>query len=137
MINSFDGHYRFLSNFYLTTIKYQGVEYISTEHAYQAAKATNASDKLYVATAPTCGQAKRRGQEIPMREDWDFIKDQVMYDVCKLKFEKTAMKELLLSTGDMSLVEGNTWGDTYWGVCKGVGLNKLGKTLMRIRSELK
>ena len=42
----------------------------------------------------------------------------------------------LLTTGDAKIVEGNTWGDTFWGVCGGVGENHLGKVLMRIRAEL-
>lgn len=33
--------------------------------------------------------------------------------------------------------EGNTWDDTYWGVCKGVGTNYLGKLLMIVRNDLK
>jgi predicted NAD-dependent protein-ADP-ribosyltransferase YbiA (DUF1768 family) len=34
-------------------------------------------------------------------------------------------------------VEGNSWGDTYWGVCKGKGQNKLGHILMQVRSTFK
>ena len=48
-----------------------------------------------------------------------------------------SLKKRLLETGDEELIEGNTWNDTYWGVCKGVGLNKLGEILMRVREELK
>jgi len=43
----------------------------------------------------------------------------------------------LLATGDVELIEGNTWHDTEWGVCNGIGKNKLGKILMRIREILK
>ena len=35
--------------------------------------------------------------------------------------------EMLLQTGDEELVEGNKWGDRFWGVCKGKGENHLGK----------
>ena len=41
-----------------------------------------------------------------------------------------------MATGDAELVEGNTWNDTYWGVCNGVGHNHLGKILMQVRQEL-
>lgn len=34
------------------------------------------------------------------------------------------------------IVEENTWGDTYWGVCNGVGKNHLGKILMKVRDEV-
>lgn len=43
----------------------------------------------------------------------------------------------LLATGTRYLEETNTWGDTYWGVCEGKGLNMLGKTLMQVRDELR
>ncbi len=46
------------------------------------------------------------------------------------------LREKLLATGDRKLVEGNTWGDTFWGVCRGNGKNHLGKILMKIRAEL-
>lgn len=50
--------------------------------------------------------------------------------------ENEDLKIKLLQTGLEPIVESNTWGDTYWGKCKGVGQNKLGQTLMRIRNEL-
>ena len=46
------------------------------------------------------------------------------------------LKEKLLSSGSVHLIEGNDWNDREWGVCNGEGKNKLGKILMRIRGEL-
>ena len=43
---------------------------------------------------------------------------------------------LLLATGDAKIVEGNTWGDVFWGVCNGVGENHLGEILMKVRQDL-
>ena len=43
----------------------------------------------------------------------------------------------LIATGDAELVEGNTWGDRYWGVVDGVGENRLGELLMDRRAELR
>lgn len=61
-----------------------------------------------------------------------------MYDICRAKFEQNAdLRCKLLTTGDAMLVEGNTWGDTVWGVCQGKGENRLGKILMRVRKELR
>jgi len=86
----------------------------------------------------TAGQSKRAGRKLSLRHDWDEVKDQVMYEVCMSKFTKHPdLKEKLLSTGDAYLEETNHWGDTYWGVCEGVGTNKLGQTLMKIRKEIK
>ena len=48
-----------------------------------------------------------------------------------------ALTELLLSTEDSSLVEGNDWNDKFWGVCQGKGLNHLGRILMKVRKEVK
>jgi len=44
----------------------------------------------------------------------------------------------LLGTGQMPLVEGNNWGDMFWGVDvkSGKGENHLGRILMKIREEL-
>jgi len=58
----------------------------------------------------------------------------VMMEVTLLKFiNNPVLRQQLLDTGDQRLVEGNKWGDIYWGVCKGCGRNQLGKTLMRAR----
>lgn len=61
-----------------------------------------------------------------------------MTEVVEAKFTYNPnLKQMLLDTGDAELVEGNTWNDKYWGVCKGVGQNKLGKILMMLREEFK
>jgi predicted NAD-dependent protein-ADP-ribosyltransferase YbiA (DUF1768 family) len=46
------------------------------------------------------------------------------------------LRELLIATGDEEIREGNTWGDTYWGICHGIGFNHLGEIIMKIRTEL-
>lgn len=72
-----------------------------------------------------------------MRSDWEEVKDKVMYEIVLAKFTQNPdLKEKLLATGDEYLEEGNTWGDTIWGTVDGVGENRLGKILMRVRDEL-
>ena len=136
MIDIFDGKFGFLSNFYEVPILYNGILYNSTEAAFQAAKCkTDEERRKFIGLRP--GEAKRLGRRVELRDDWEEIKDQVMYDVCKQKFtENEDLKIKLLQTGLEPIIEGNTWGDTYWGKCKGIGQNKLGQTLMRIRNEL-
>jgi ribA/ribD-fused uncharacterized protein len=134
-ITRFDGEYRFLSNFYPSPIVILGFDYPTVEHAYQSWKAKNLADWKYVALSETPAVAKRRGREIDCREDWDRIKLEVMEYCLQKKFEDPAMLEMLVSTFPMDLVEGNWWGDTFWGVCNGKGENHLGKLLMRIRLE--
>lgn len=139
MIDSFRGEYRFLSNFYSVQITYQGMHFPSTEHAYQAMKCELMEDRIRISKLATEGKVKWAGNDpdLVMRSCWNEIKDQVMYDVCWLKFQQPELRQKLLDTGDATLIEGNTWGDTYWGVCNGVGQNKLGRILMRIRNEIR
>lgn len=54
----------------------------------------------------------------------------------RVKFRNPELRDKLVATGDAEIVEGNWWGDKFWGVCRGVGENHLGKILMRIRTEL-
>jgi len=135
-INGFDGPYSFLSNFHLCMVTYGGFTYASVEHAYQAAKARNFEDHDYVAAAIKPKEAKRRGREIPLRDDWEKIKLDVMYELLKAKFSEPELRAKLLATQDAELVENNWWGDRYWGECRGVGENHLGKLLMKVRDGI-
>lgn len=82
-------------------------------------------------------QAKLAGRNCELRKDWEDIKEQTMYEIVSAKFTQNKnLAKLLLDTGDAYLEEGNWWQDTTWGVCNGVGENKLGKILMRVREEL-
>lgn len=138
-ILEFNGPTRWLSNFWEGQLTWGGKTYPSAEHAYQAAKATSEAEHELIRNSATCGQAKRNGARCSLRPDWEEIKDQVMYEVCKAKFtQHPVLGEALLATGSRELREGNAWGDVYWGVNlnTGEGRNQLGKTLMRIREEL-
>ena len=137
MINRFDGKYFFLSNFSPSPFRVDYVLFPTMEHYFQANKADNQNDYLHIAYAPTPGEAKRLGRKIQLRSDWEEIKDEVMLTGLRKKFANPELRNLLLATGDEELIEGNYWGDTYWGVCNGVGQNKLGKLLMQVREEIK
>ncbi len=139
MIDKFDGEYSFLSNFYYSPITpfKDNIEYPTVEHAFQACKTTDISIRKTIAHQPTPGKAKRIGRHVVLRDDWKDIKDQVMYDALKAKFRNPVLRRKLIATGEEELIEGNWWGDTYWGVCNGIGENHLGKLLMRIREEIK
>ncbi len=136
-ISKFDGDFRFLSNFHPCKVEMDGVEYSSTEHAYQAAKTLVPEERDKIKNAPSATHAKRAGKNIEVRPDWNEVKLSVMEDLLRKKFAIQELKELLLSTKDAELAEGNWWGDTFWGICKGKGENHLGKLLMKIRDELK
>lgn len=137
-IDRFVAKYQFLSNFYYAPVKYQGDTYKSAEHAYQAHKCKYDSDRLRVRDAPTAFGAKRLGRIHTMREDWDTLKLNVMQEIVFAKFvQNPELRNKLLKTGDLEIIEGNTWGDVYWGVCAGKGENHLGKILMEVRRRLR
>lgn len=138
MIASFRGAHGFLSNFALLDppIRYEGIVYTSTEAAFQAAKTLDLDERKVIAKLSP-GQSKKMGSLVKLRPDWEAVKLQVMYDVNWQKYCDLKFAAKLLATAGHELVEGNDWGDTYWGVCRGiVGDNHLGKILMRIRDEL-
>lgn len=136
-IDSFKGEFHFLSNFYPLEFYYIGNQmFLSAEHAYQSQKARFPRDAQLIAQAATPAMAKRMGQQVLLRKDWEFTKLALMLQIVRRKFDHPVMATLLKDTGDAELIEGNTWGDTYWGVCNGKGQNQLGKILMLVRDEL-
>ena len=137
MINRFDGEYRFLSNFHSHEIFYRGKLYATNEHAYQAMKTLKTSEREMIRNASTPGKAKRLARKIVLRPDWDNEKITVMLVINAIKYQDPELRAKLLATGDEELVEGNHWGDTFWGVCDGVGQNYLGRILMFIRDEIR
>jgi ribA/ribD-fused uncharacterized protein len=137
-IDRFHGEYSFLSNFYASEIEYKNRTYATVEHAYQAAKATTARDRSKIASAKTPGQAKRLGQKVRMRLDWDGVKREIMTELVRIKFTTNPyLQEKLLATESAHLEEGNTWGDVIWGTVNGIGKNWLGEILMLVRHELR
>lgn len=137
-INGFhDGKHDFLSNFYDAPVRYNGILYPTREHAYQAQKSGNNRVQQIFAKLDTPQEAKTLGRAIRVREDWDTIKDLVMFNIvyaCFTQNPELALK--LVETGNRELIEDNHWNDTYWGVCNGEGQNKLGKILMQVRDRL-
>lgn len=136
MINEFKGEYRFLSNFYPAVVVLDDHEYPSVEHAYQAAKTFAANWRAKIRSAQSAGEAKKLGNQIPRElflSNWDAIRVEVMSDLLIQKFYDPTLRANLLATGDVELIEGNTWGDKFWGVCRGEGTNKLGQLLMVVR----
>lgn len=138
-ITRFSDAYRFLSNFYPCLIyATDGVIYPSVEHAFQAHKTLVLSDREQIARLPTPKAAKDRGRTVALREDWEHVKVTIMAALLRIKFADPELRRKLLETGDALLVEGNSWGDNFWGVHKGSrdGKNYLGRLLMLIRDDL-
>lgn len=137
MIDNFSGKTMWLSNFFLAPVVAFGLIYPANEHAYHAAKCVDFADRAKFQLV-TAADSKRLSKNIEIRSDWHDIKFNVMLVLTRFKFRAHAtLAKRLLDTGDQLLVEGNTWGDTYWGVCNGIGENNLGKILMQVREELR
>ena len=137
-ILGFHGDHKFMSNFEPAHVRLGDYEwYPTTEHAYQAAKTMDWDERRAIKFAKTPGIAKRLGQKVTKRADWEQVKEQVMRDLLIQKFKLPHYRDQLLATGDAYLEETNTWNDVYWGVCKGQGKNRLGYILMEIREALK
>lgn len=137
MIKAFRDDYFFLSNFYVCPVQIGGFTYRNAEAAFQAQK-TEVPGIRREFTRLSPSNAKAKGKRVKLRSDWEEVKESAMYEVVKAKFEQNPdLRELLLRTGDESLEEGNTWGDSEWGTVNGKGENKLGKILMQVRDELR
>lgn len=136
-IESFQGEYQFLSNFWPAEVELDGQRYPTVEHAYQAAKTLHSGQRRTIQTAPRPGIAKSMGKRVHLREDWNSdTKLAVMGDLLRQKFSSEPLRTKLQETGEEEIREGNDWGDTFWGVFKGRGENNLGKMLMFIRADL-
>lgn len=136
-INDFHDKYYWLSNFYKSIVCLDGVGYHTVEHAFQAAKTDDPELRQQIRSAATPGKAKKLGRSIPkhkFRSDWEEVKVLVMYYLLRQKFSGVELCRLQ-ALKDYHLVEGNTWGDKFWGVCDGEGHNVLGKLLMLIRDS--
>lgn len=140
MITSFRNSYYFLSNFFLTKVHIDGMTFPSSEHAYMSYKSDDQNWKSQCMDPHiTPSEIKKRSLLIPMNsKEWDGRKKFVMKRVLKAKFQDPTLAQWLLDTGNRELIEGNTWGDKYWGVDihTGEGQNVLGKLLMEVRAEL-
>lgn len=136
-IERFRGHYAFLSNFYPALVTHRATLFVTAEHAYQAAKAATAAQREAIRKAHGPAEAKRLGKKLDS-PGWHEHKLQVMHEVLESKFSLNPdLRRKLLATGDSELIEGNTWGDTFWGVCDGIGENFLGVLLMQVRADIR
>ena len=137
-IDHFRGEYAFLSNFWEVPVTYKGLTYGSNEAAFQAQKCMTEEEKQPF-TEMRPAKSKKAGRQVQLCPDWEDVKVGIMEEIVRAKFTQNEdLKELLLATGELVLEEGNTWGDTFWGVDAKTreGRNHLGRILMRVRKEL-
>ena len=127
------------SNFAAYPVTMEGVMWPTSEHRFQAQKIHDETHREAIRTTQSPMDAAKMGRDRTkrLREDWENIKDDVMYRVVLAKFSQhPGIRSELLSTGDASLVE-HTKNDSYWGDGgDGSGRNMLGQILMRVREEI-
>lgn len=129
--------YRFLSNFHPCSISYEGIEYPSVEHAFQAAKSLDMEERRKVAACKSPTLAKRAGRKVALRDGWHVIKLGILEELLRLKFKDPALAAQLQGTGDAELVENDFWknrGKKATAPVVDVG-GVMGSLLMKIRGE--
>ena len=128
------------SNFAAFPVRLKGVEWPTTEHYFQAQKfaGTPHEEEVRGAGTPTIAARIGRDRSRPLRPDWEAVKDDVMREAVRAKFQQhPSLRSLLLSTGHAYLIE-HTRNDAYWGDGgDGTGKNMLGRILMEVREDLR
>jgi N-glycosidase YbiA len=127
-----------LSNFAPFGFECDGVYWPTVEHFFQAQKFLDPEhrERIRRASSPRDARALGQNRAIPLRADWEAIREDVMYQALRLKFRRLELKALLLGTMDRSLVEASPF-DHFWGAGQdGSGQNRLGHLLERLRHEL-
>lgn len=149
-ITDWNKEYSFLRNDYEVYSTYEGAEYPSVEHAYQASKSEDDDIRGDIAGV-TVREARKIGKTIQLTPGWEAKKLHIMEFLLRQKFldnfvgmeaqagakdEHCDIGQRLLKTGD-SLLEMHTKSDQFWGVSPDGGENHMGKILMKIREELR
>lgn len=129
-------------NFSSFQVKWHGVTWPTSEHAYQASRFKNTAVDLYekIKIASSAHQAFEiaMANKYRQQKNWDDIKESVMMDICRHKLSQHEyIKKKLLQTADALIVEDSPT-DSFWGWGSDRrGRNNLGKIWMKLRDELK
>lgn len=127
-----------LSNFAPFGFETEGAYWPTVEHYFQAQKFLHNAYRERIRKALTPRDARGLGQsrEIPIRPDWDEVREDVMFHALRMKFKRPELRGLLISTGSRPLIEASPF-DYFWGTGQdGSGLNRLGCLLQQLRAEL-
>lgn len=132
--------YGCFSNFSHYGFELDGKWWMTSEHYFQAQKfcGTEYEEIIRLLDNPMKAAEMGRNRSLPLREDWEQVKDDVMRKAVYAKFsQNNELKDILLKTGSEDIIE-NTSNDYYWGCgTNGSGSNMLGIILMEIRDKLK
>lgn len=131
--------YGCFSNFAHYNFELDGKKWMTSEHYFQAQKfyGTEYEEIIRLLDNPMKAAEMGRNRDLPLREDWEQIKDNIMRKAVCAKFTQNIdIKDILISTGRETIIE-KTTNDYYWGCGKdGSGKNMLGIILMEVREKL-
>jgi type I restriction enzyme S subunit len=123
-----------------------GVRIRTSEALYQACRFPHLPDiqrQIIDERSPMTAKMRIKPLKKRSRQDWDSVRVKIMRWCLRVKLAQNwrAFGELLLSTGDLPIVE-QSRKDDFWGakVSKDgslVGMNVLGRLLMELREQLK
>ena len=158
VIAEFRDEYACFSNFGLGEVRWRhpdmqgAVIWARREHAFQAAKTAQLREIREIWETGNPGDAKRLGRQVTRRDDWEQVKKLYMHQIVLAYFQQHEVERaVLLRSAPRLLIEGNGWGDDYWGAvpimrCKQrnakhwtadlAGHNYLGRILMSVRDLL-
>jgi len=131
-------HYMF-SNFSAFRVIWRGRDWMTSEHAYQAAKFLEPEMQDLIAGATSAHDAKKLGRKHDdlKRSDWPEVKLSIMEEILRAKLaQHPFIKERLLETIGKDMIEDSP-KDSFWG--RGPdhhGENHLGQLWMKLRNEL-
>ena len=134
----FRDEYYFLSNMYPCKIQItfppskEIYTFKCVESAFQACKCI---ERIHEFANLDGYKAKRLGRKVTLRSDWEQVKLRIMKNLVRVKFLQHPDLRQKLKEVSGPIVEENTWGDKYWGVCNGIGSNHLGEILMEVRDS--
>ncbi len=139
-----DKPYGAFSNLFPSPIAFEGRDFPTAEHAYQAGKARNVTVREWILGAPTPSLVAMAAHGLytwDIVPNWSQIKFDRMRAVLRAKFtQHEDLRQLLLSTGEACIVEAGRVANGVnrtWGKVNGNGLNMLGVLLMEVRAELR
>ncbi|MDE6760716.1 MAG: NADAR family protein [Lachnospiraceae bacterium] len=128
--------YGCFSNFSHYGFELDGKWWMTSEHYFQAQKfcGTEYEEIIRLLDNPMKVAEMGRNRDLPLREDWEQVKDDIMRSAVYAKFtQNKEIRNILVSTGKKIIIE-KTTNDYYWGCGKdGSGKNMLGIILMEVR----
>lgn len=127
-----------LSNFAPYGFEAEGAYWPTVEHYFQAQKFSDPDYRERIRRTSTPREARALGQSrtVPIRTDWESVREEIMFEALRLKFQRPELKALLLGTGARPLVEASPF-DHFWGIGQdGSGQNRLGRLLEKLRQQL-